>query len=230
MKCLMAKIYGKDNFLVSQNHILSKRRAKAKVEAKIRAKAAYRFQMVVQSSLGRTRISLSAWSWTLELAGQTSRQARVACMDIMSVGRWIATVMSHTTSALMWGAPDQVQQTVSPIAVQYLLNFVLSQVTCHQQCVRLDSLHTALTMSTIVINLRLLWFCQISPKSTLNRLPWTWFDNFDPSEFPWAFLVALVHVQGIANCRSACGVNTVHHHLWGQQSTWWVYHILLASI
>ena len=56
----------------------------------------------------------------------------------------------------MWGAPDQVPQTVSPIAMQYLLNFVLGQVTCHQQSVRLDSLHTALTMSTIVINLRLL--------------------------------------------------------------------------
>ena len=54
----------------------------------------------------------------------------------------------------MSGAPDLSWDKVSLSAMQYLLNFVLGQVTCHQLCVKQGSLHTALTMSTTATDLR----------------------------------------------------------------------------
>ena len=54
----------------------------------------------------------------------------------------------------MLEAPDLSWHQVSLNAMQYLLNFVLGQVTCHQPCVKQGSLHTALTTSIIAIDLR----------------------------------------------------------------------------
>lgn len=77
------------------------------------------------------------------------------CMDTMFVGGMIAIDLSLITSVRTQGVPDT-RVNVSPVTMQFLLNFVLDQVTCLQQCVMQDSLSTALTTSTTVINLRLL--------------------------------------------------------------------------